>query len=350
MNQDKGALLSRGAAIPASPLALDKNRRFDERRQAGLYEYYAAAGAGGVAVAVHTTQFEIREPRHGLLRPVLELAARTLAGLEERHGRPIIRVAGVCGATAQAAAEAELAASLDYDVALLSLAAMRTATDDELIAHCETIARIIPLIGFYLQPAVGGRPLSYNFWRRFAEITNVLAIKIAPFDRYKTLDVVRAVADAGAEDRITLYTGNDDNIISDLVTPFVFGPPGKTKTLRIRGGLLGQWSVWTKTFATLLDDIHGIADSGAPIPSELITKNAQLTDANAAIFDASHNYAGCIPGIHEILRRQGLLDNIYCLNSDKALSPGQSDEIDRVIRDYPWLPDDDFVRGLQLSA
>ncbi len=339
------ALLQRGVAIPASPLALDADRRHDRRRQRALYRYYAAAGAGGVAVAVHTTQFEIRDPRHGLMEPVLRLAAETLGELETSHCRRILKIAGVCGPTGQTAGEARMARSLGYDAGLLSLAAMRDAGEEELLAHCATVSREIPLIGFYLQSAVGGGRLAYSFWKRFAAIPNVVAIKIAPFNRYQTLDVVRAVADSGRADEITLYTGNDDNIVADLLTPFVVAAPGGETEIRIRGGLLGQWSVWTRTFVQLLREVHSAVESGGAVPRSLMVKNAQLTDANAAVFDAAHGFAGCIPGIHEILRRQGLLENIHCLNPRETLSPGQSDEITRVCRHYAWLPDDSFVRA-----
>lgn len=339
----KAELLRRGTAIPASPLALTSERKHDERRQRALYRYYAAAGAGGVAVGVHTTQFEIREPQHGLFQPVLELAAEELNALEKAHGRPIIKVAGVCGPTPQALKEAELARALGYDLVLLSLGALRHATEAELVAHCEAVSEVMPVIGFYLQPAVGGRVLPYAFWRRFAEIPNIAAIKIAPFNRYQTVDVVRAVAEAGRANDITLYTGNDDNIIADLLTPYVFRTERGEETLRIRGGLLGQWSVWTKKAVELLDEIHGIVERGQGVPMEMLRKNIELTDANAAVFDAANAFAGCIAGIHEILRRQGLLENILCLNPHETLSPGQAEELDRVSRAYPWLTDYDFV-------
>lgn len=340
----KAQLLKRGTAIPASPLALTRERKFDERHQRALYRYYAAAGSGGVAVGVHSTQFEIREPRYGLFRPVLELAAETLNSLEQQHARPLLKVAGACGATAQAVAEAELARSLGYDLVLLSLGAMRHASEDELITHCEAVSEVLPIIGFYLQPAVGGRVLPYSFWRRFAEIPNVAAIKIAPFNRYQTFDVVRAVAEAGREEAITLYTGNDDNIIADLITPYPIHTGRGLVEMRIRGGLLGQWSVWTKRAVELLERCHEAVAGGETVPVELLRKNVELTDANAVVFDAAHAFHGCIPGLHEILHRQGLMDNILCLDPDETLSPGQSEELDRIYRSYSWLTDDDFVR------
>jgi dihydrodipicolinate synthase/N-acetylneuraminate lyase len=339
--------LSTGLVIPAHPLALTAERRLDERRQRALTRYYVAAGAGGLAVGVHTTQFAIREPRHGLLRPVLELAAATIAEMEDAGRAParrIVRIAGVCGNTAQAVAEAELAASLGYDAGLVSLAALRDASDARLVEHCREIAAAIPLIGFYLQPAVGGRLLGYGFWRALAEIERVVAIKIAPFNRYQTLDVVRAVADAGRDD-IALYTGNDDNIVADLLTPF---PTASGADRRIVGGLLGQWAVWTRRAVELLDRVQATGRSarGTPRPDDtgpLLRLGAALTDANGAIFDVRNSFAGCIPGIHEILRRQGLLAGTWCLDPHESLSPGQAEEIDRVLGAYPELIDDAFV-------
>jgi hypothetical protein len=283
-----------------------------------------------VAVGVHTTQFTIREPRIGLFRPVLELAAEEL----RRATRPIVRIGGICGLTRQAVAEAQLLADLDYDAGLLSLAALGQASDDELLAHCRTLAQGLPIFGFYLQPAVGGRLLSYSFWRRFLEIENVVAIKIAPFNRYHTLDVTRAVADSQRRD-VALYTGNDDQIVLDLVTPFA---PGA----RIVGGLLGHWAVWTRRAVQLLDECHGIAESGT-VPPELLKRAVEVTDCNAAFFDAAHGFAGCIAGLHEVLRRQGLFEGIWCLDERETLSPGQLEEIDRVYRQYPHLNDDEFV-------
>jgi dihydrodipicolinate synthase/N-acetylneuraminate lyase len=343
MTRERLALLRRGCVIPASPLALTEDGAFSPAHQRAVYRYYAAAGAGGVAVGVHTTQFEIRDPEHRLFQPVLELAAHTLKDCEEKRGTPLLRDAGVCGKTAQAVVEAELARDLEYDAALLSLAALRDSSEDELVAHCREIAGIIPVIGFYLQPAVGGRPLPFTFWRRFAEIDNVVAIKIAPFNRYQTIDVVRGVALAGREQEIALYTGNDDNIIADLLTPFSVYTNGERKVLRICGGLLGQWSVYTKSFVDLLDDIHHVVDSDEGIPPALLRRNAELTDANAVIFDAANGFAGCIPGINEVLRRQGLLPSSRCLDPHLELSPGQAADIDRIEAEYTWLPDHEFI-------
>jgi dihydrodipicolinate synthase/N-acetylneuraminate lyase len=335
-----------GCVIPAHPLALTPERRLDERHQRALTRYYVAAGAGGIAVGVHTTQFAIREAKHGLLRPVLQLAAETARAASPRLGptgasltAPFALVAGVCGETSQAVSEAELAASLGYDAGLLSLAAMRGAAHDEIIAHCRAVAEVIPLVGFYLQPAVGGIPLDYAFWRAFAEIPNVVAVKIAPFDRYRTIDVVRAIGASGRDD-IALYTGNDDNIVGDLVTPFPFGGGGAPR--RVVGGLLGQWAVWTRRAVELLDQARAASESDQ-VPADLLRIGAALTDANAAVFDVRHAFAGCIAGIHEVLRRQGLMRGTWCLDPHEGLSPGQSEEIDRVIRCYPQLTDDDFV-------
>ncbi len=338
-------LIRKGVVIPATPLALDSERRHDERRQRALYRYYLAAGSGGVAVAVHSTQFEIREPQHNLFKPVLEIGAEELTNEKFTGGRPVIKIAGICGPTAQAVKEAELAVSLGYDCGLLSLAALKDSTEDEMIGHCREVSKIIPIIGFYLQPAVGGRVLPFSFWRRFAEIENVVAIKMAPFNRYQTIDVVRAVAEAGRENDITLYTGNDDNIIADLLSPYVIQTSAGEKHLRIRGGLLGQFCVWTKKAVELLDEIHAVVNGVDSVPMDLLRKNIELTDANAVVFDAANKFAGCIPGIHEILRRQGLLENVLCLNPHEVLSPGQAEELTRIQRSYGWMQDDEFVRA-----
>jgi dihydrodipicolinate synthase/N-acetylneuraminate lyase len=333
--------LRTGVVIPAHPLALTAARRLDERRQRALTRYYMDAGAGGLAVGVHTTQFAIREAKHGLYRPVLSLAAETVRSSLADRPRPFVMVAGLCGPTAQAIAEAETALELGYDVGLLSLAAYADATDTELIAHCRTVAETIPLFGFYLQPAVGGRVLSYHFWRAFAEIRNVWAVKVAPFNRYWTVDVVRAVVESGRED-IALYTGNDDNIVPDLVTPFPVMVDGEQRVRWFDGGLLGQWAVWTRVAVELLARIKAARERGGP-SGELLREGMALTDANSAVFDTAHAFAGCIPGIHDILRRQGLLAGNWCLDPHETLSPGQSGDIDRVCRAYPFLSDDEFV-------
>ncbi len=338
---DLRAHLLAGQAIPAHPLALDASRKLDERRQRALTRYHVAAGAGGVAVGVHTTQFAIRDGKHGLYQPVLELAAETIDAALGPAPRPFARVAGLCGPTAQAVAEAETARSLKYDAGLLSLAALRDADDGALIAHCRTVAEAIPLFGFYLQPSVGGRPLGYGFWRRFAEIDNVVAIKIAPFSRYATLDVVRAVVEAGRQD-IALYTGNDDSIVVDLLTPFRCSVDGETVERRIVGGLLGHWSVWTRCAVEMLAQVMAVRGQ-ATLDADWLARAAAVTEMNAAIFDAANGYAGCIAGIHEVLRRQGLLAGTWCLDPAEQLSPGQTDEITRVTQAHPELVDDAFV-------
>ena len=333
--EDVRSRLGEGLVIPACPLALNRLRRLDERRQRGLFRYYLGAGAGGLAVGVHTTQFAIRSSKVALFRPVLELAIEEV----RQANRTLVAIAGICGKTRQAVAEARLSRELGYDAGLLSLGALQTATDKQLLAHCDTVAETLPLVGFYLQPAAGGRILSYSFWRHFAEIQNVVAIKIAPFNRYQTLEVVRAVAESGRED-IALYTGNDDNIVLDLVTPFRFEVNGRCVERRIVGGLLGQWAVWTKRAVELHTECRRVATQGEGVPAGLLRRAVELTDANAAIFDAAHNFAGCIPGIHEVLRRQGLLEGIWCLDPKETLSPGQEEEIDRVCRSYPELQDE----------
>ena len=330
--------LIEGLVIPAHPLALTDARRLDQRRQVALTRYYCDAGAGGIAVGVHTTQFAIRDV--GFYRPVLELAMQS--AMEWTRKRPIM-IAGLAGRTEQAVSEAQLARDLGYHAGLLSLAALKGTGEDELIAHAQTIAREIPLVGFYLQPAVGGLVLPVSFWRRFAAIENVAAIKIAPFNRYRTFDVVRSVVEAGAADRITLYTGNDDHIVLDLLTPFTVVANGRETTVRIKGGLLGHWSVWVKKAVELLDRIHA-ADAANNVPADLLALDSQVTDCNAAIFDVANDFHGVIAGCHEILWRQGLLAGIWCLDPDETLGPGQKEEIDRVCAAYPHLNDDAFVR------
>lgn len=330
-----------GVAIPAHPLALTPSRLLDERRQRALTRYYIDAGAGGVAVGVHTTQFAIRESNHGLYRPVLELAADVVREWRARRPRPFVMVAGLCGTTAQAVAEAEIALTYGYDVGLLSLGALADATTEQLLAHCRAVADVMPLFGFYLQPAVGGRPLGYAFWREFAEIPNLWAVKVAPFDRYKTIDVIRGIGEAGRHD-VALYTGNDDTIVADLATSFTVNVGGERRVRVFDGGLLGQWAVWTRRAVDLLSRARAARDGGA-VDVELLREGTALTDANGAIFDAANRFAGCIPGIHEVLRRQGLLAGTWCLDPRESLSPGQAQEIDRVCRSYPFLTDDDFV-------
>ena len=332
--------LRRGVVIPAHPLAVTEERRLDERRQRALSRYYITARAGGLAVGVHTTQFEIRDPAYGLYEPVLGLAAEVM----NREAPPdFIRIAGICGRTAQATGEAETARSLGYHAGLLSLTAMKGATDDALIAHCRAVADIIPVMGFYLQPAVGGLLLSYGFWRRFVELEGVVAIKIAAFNRYHTLDVLRALAESGRHEDITLYTGNDDNIVMDLLTEHAFQCGDSRRSVRFKGGLLGHWAVWTRGAVALLQECQGASSAGEPVAQHLLTRAIEVTDCNAAFFDPAHGFSGCIPGIHEVLRRQGLFEGTWCLNPDEKLSPGQYDEISRVYQAYPHLSDDRFV-------
>lgn len=334
--------LQQGTAIPAHPLALSSSRQLDERRQRALSRYYIASGVGGLAVGVHTTQFEIRDPGIDLYQPVLELAAEEMNRADEQRDVPLLRVAGICGDTAQATREAAVARDAGYHFGLLSLSALKEADEETLIAHCRAVSEIIPVFGFYLQPDVGGRLLPYSFWRRFCEIENVAAIKMAPFNRYHTLDVIRAVAESGRED-IALYTGNDDNIVLDLVTPFRFPVAGKTLELRIVGGLLGHWAVWTSKAVEILKECQQVAQSETAIPLSILQLNTEVTDCNAVLFDVANRFQGCIPGIHEVLRRQGLLEGIWCLNPDEVLGPGQLEEIDRIYAAYPQLNDDAFV-------
>jgi hypothetical protein len=328
-------LLDEGVVIPAHPLALSANRKLDPKRQRALTRYYMDAGAGGVAIGVHTTQFAIRD--RGLYEPVLALGADTMKTWLEGNPRPFVKIAGVVGPTEQALMEARIASELGYDCVLLGLGSLGNARDHELVAHCREVAAVMPVFGFYLQTAVGGRVLSYDFWRRFAEIENVCAIKIAPFNRYQTLDVIRAVTDSGRDD-IALYTGNDDSIVADLVTPI----ESEGRRRSVVGGLLGQWAVWTSRATGLLGKAKEARAKGF-VPAELLRDGAALTDANSALFDVRHKFAGCIAGIHEILRRQGLLEGIWCLDPNEGLSPGQLEEIDRVEKAYPQLTDNAFV-------
>jgi len=344
-----------GTVIPAIPLALDADRKFDPVHQRALVRYYMDAGVGGLAVGVHTTQFEIREEKHGLFKPVLSEVSRLVDAHAERTGKRIIKIGGICGRTEQAVAEAEFLAQAGYHAGLLSLSAFKHDSLSAILAHVREIADRIPLVGFYLQPAVGGLVLPYEFWRQFTEIDNILAIKIAPFNRYRTIDVVRAVCDAGKEGQIALYTGNDDNIVVDLLTEFRFASNGVERRARIVGGLLGQWCVWTRKAVELHAAVRaalaqaeasGRAVLGAPgfAGKEWLTLAQEVTDANAAVFDAANGFSGCIPGIHEVLRRQGLLAGTWCLNPEEVMSHGQAEEIDRVCAAYPHLVDDDFVK------
>jgi Dihydrodipicolinate synthetase family len=330
--------LFQGVVIPAHPLALDHSRKLDARRQRALSRYYLDAGAGGLAIGVHATQFAIREA--GLYEPVLRLGVESA---REWASRPAVMIAGLCGKTAQARREASLARALGYHAGLLSLSVLRGASDDELIEHCRGVAAELPLVGFYLQPSVGGIPLGSGFWTRFASIENVIAIKVAPFDRYRTLDVFRGVVAARAEKRIALYTGNDDHIVLDLLTPFALRRGGELVTMRFRGGLLGHWSVWVRTATDILSRCKRACEAAA-VDSELLKLDSRVTDCNAAFFDVTNEFRGCIAGCHEVLRRQGLLEGIWCLDPAEGLSPGQVEEIDRVYREHADLADDDFVR------
>lgn len=329
-----------GLVIPAQPLALNEDRKLDERHQRALTRYYIAAGAGGVAVGVHSTQFEIREPQHNLYEPVLRLAAEEVD--RAQLSRPFLKVAGVCGPTEQALNEAGIAVRLGYDAGLVSMGGLKDWTEEQHLERIRAIAEHIPVIGFYLQPSVGGRIFSFDFWRQLAEIDGVVAIKIAPFNRYQTIDVVRAVIYSSRRDEIALYTGNDDNIVNDLLTTYRFQVDGQTVEKKIVGGLLGHWCVWTKKAVELLEEVKQVRNDET-LSAEWLTRNIEVTETNAAFFDPAHNFAGCIPGIHEVLRRQGLMKGTWCLNPHEVLSPGQSEEIDRMYRDYPHLNDDAFV-------
>lgn len=330
-----------GHVIPAQPLALDRHRKFSEKHQRALTRYYVAAGSGGLAVGVHSTQFEIRDPQHALFRPVLELAAETVRAELAASPRDFALIAGICGQTRQAVAEAELALSLGYHAGLVSMAAYKTEPEDAIVAHVTALAQLIPVVGFYLQPAVGGRVFSYSFWRRFAEIPGIVAVKMAPFNRYQTIDVVRAIVDAGRDD-IALYTGNDDTIVADLLTPFTFPHQGRPVTRRIVGGLLGHWGVWTHAAVKLFREAQ-VAARQTVIGAGWLERAVAVTDMNAALFDAANRFQGCIPGILEVLRRQGLVESVHCLNPHEVLSPGQAGELTRVCAAYPELTDDAFV-------
>lgn len=344
LSPEKRAALHDGLVIPAHPLALNPDRSLDEHRQRALTRYYMAAGSGGVAVGVHTTEFEIRHPDVNLLEPVLRLAAEEVD--RAQLTRPFLKIGGIVGPLHQALKEAQLAADLGYDAGLVSMGGLAELSEEDHLERIEQIAKIIPVFGFYLQPSVGGRTFSYSFWRRFVDIDGVVAIKVAPFNRYLTLDVMRAVCNSSRRNEIAVYTGNDDNIISDLLTRYRFRVNGEWVEKDIVGGLLGHWAVWTQKAVMLLEEIKFLRRSAPQngIPAPWLTRAAETTDANAAIFDPAHGFEGCIPGIHEVLRRQGLLLGRWCLNPDEALSPGQMEEIDRVYREYPHLNDDEFVR------
>ena len=342
LNPQIKELLFQGTVIPAHPLALNQHRKLDENRQRGLTRYYIASGAGGVAVGVHSTQFEIREPHINLYETVLKLAAEEITNAASK--RPFIKIAGICGPTAQAVSEARLAVQYGYHLGLLSMGGLKDWSEEQILDRVREVAEIIPVFGFYLQPSVGGRIFSYNFWHAFAGIENVQAIKIASFNRYQTLDVVRAVCFSPRRDEIALYTGNDDNIVADLLTKYEFEVGGKMIEKRFVGGLLGHWAVWTKKAVELLEEIKSATNPPSSDCVSLLNKGIKITDMNAAIFDPAHQFKGCIPGIHEVLRRQGLLEGRWCLNPEEELSPGQMQEIDRIYAAYPELTDDAFVK------
>lgn len=335
-------ILHEGTMIPAVPLALDGQRRFDERRQRALIRYYLDCGVGGIAVAVHTTQFEIRKPEIGLFEPVLRVVSEEMEAYEQRTGRTLVRIAGACGPEAQAVAEAHIVRRYGFDAVLLSPGGLAALSEAQLVERTRQVAAVMPVIGFYLQPSVGGRIFTAEYWRQICAIPNVVAIKSAPFNRYQTLDLVRAAACSERADEIALYTGNDDNIVLDLLTPYRFTVDGRTVEKRFIGGLLGHWSVWTRTAVALYERLRAYQD-GRPIPQELLSLAAAVTDCNGAFFDVANGFQGCIAGIHEVLRRQGLFEGIWCLNENETLSPGQSEEIDRVYAMYGDLSDDAFV-------
>ncbi|MCF2497439.1 dihydrodipicolinate synthase family protein [Dyadobacter chenhuakuii] len=341
LNTETRKLLFEGTVIPAHPLALQRNLQLDEPRQRGLTQYYMASGAGGVAVGVHTTQFEIRDPEVNLYETVLRIAAEEITNAH--LDRPFIKVAGIVGLTDQAVKEANIALKYGYDLGLVSMAAFKNHSEDDIIEHIRTIAKIIPVFGFYLQSAIGGRVYSYQFWQQFAEIPNVLAIKIAAFNRYQTLDVVRAVCNSSRVNEIALYTGNDDNIVADLITPYRFEVNGEMIEKTFVGGLLGHWAVWTEKAVKVLAAAKEFAKNKHPNAADVLRLNIEVTDMNAAIFDPAHNFHGCITGVHEVLKRQGLMEGIWTLNPNETLSPGQAEEITRVMQAYAHLIDDEFV-------
>ena len=338
------AILHQGTVIPAIPLVLDEQRRFSPTLQRRLIRYYLSCGVGGLAVAVHTTQFEIRKPEFSLFEPVLSLAAEEISKYEEETGTTIIRIAGVCGESEQACREAETAKRLGYDAVLLSPGGLAHLSEESLVRRTQDVAAIIPVIGFYLQTACGGRRLSFDYWRATADIPNVVAMKCASFNRYQSIDLVRGVAFSSRRDNIALYTGNDDNIVADLLTPYCFNVGGTNVTLRFVGGLLGHWSVWTKRVVELFAELRQYQD-GRDIPARLLSKGVAVTDCNGAFFDVANHFSGCIPGVHEVLRRQGLMPGTWCLNPEEVLSPGQTEEIDRVYAMYPQLCDDGYVQN-----
>ncbi len=346
MNRHERALLkfSEGTFIPAHPLALTADRKLDEKRQRMLTRYYLDAGVGGLAVAVHTTQFEIRDPEIMLFEPVLKLAVEEIDAYEKKTGKVIVRIAGVCGPCEQAVEEARIALNLGYDAVLLSPGGLNHLPEEELLKRCEAVASIIPVVGFYLQTSVGGRVFTFDYWQKFCEIENVIGIKSAPFNRYQTLDVVRALACSKRADKITLYTGNDDNIVLDLLTKYKFTIDGVTYEKGFVGGLLGHWSVWANTAVKMFEMLRE-ASKEEYMKADLLTLAMEVTDCNAAFFDTANGFKGCIAGLHQVLKRQGLMEGIWCLNEEETLSPGQLEEIERVYRLYPHLNDDEFIKN-----
>ena len=346
MNRHEKALeiLRNGTVIPANPLALDKDRKYNEKRQRAITRYYLDAGSGGIAVAVHTTQFEIRQPQYNLFETVIATVSDEIDSYEKENDKVVVKVCGVCGKTEQAVSEANLAKKYGYDAVLLSPGGLNDFDEDYMIERTKAVAEVMPVIGFYLQPAVGGRYFTYNYWERLCAVENVVAIKSAPFNRYATLDLVRAAAMSSRCDEIALYTGNDDSIVTDLVTGYKFTVNGKTYYKRFVGGLLGHWSVWTKKAVEMFKKLRACADS-RNVPYEVFELANEVTDTNAVFFDAANGFAGCIAGLHEVLRRQGLFEGIWCLNPDEKMSDGQLEEIDRVYKMYPHLNDDDFVKA-----
>jgi len=342
MRSEARHILNDGGVIPAVPLALDENRKYDEKRQRTLVRYYLDAGVTGIAAAVHTTQFEIRRPEINLFHDVVQTVLDEIGRFEKKNNKTVVKIVGVCGKSGQAVSEAKFAGESGADAVLLSPGGLADLSEDEMIERTKLVAEIMPVIGFYLQPAVGGRIFSSGYWKRLADIGGVAAIKCAPFNRYQTIELVRGVALSERRDEIALYTGNDDNILVDLLTKYEVNVDGKKAEKRFAGGLLGHWSVWTKTVVDLFEKIR-VYRGRESIPSELLTLAVKITDANAAFFDAANGYAGCIPGVHEVLRRQGIFKGIWCINPNEKLSPGQSAEIDRVYADYPELNDDNFV-------
>lgn len=331
-----------GTAIPAMPLAQDESGAFDPAYQKALVRYYVDAGTGGLAVGVHSTQFNIRDPEVNLYEAVLAMASDAI---DEwiNPDRPYLKIAGIVGRTDQALNEARVASKHGYHAGLLSLSAFKDASVSDMIDHARAIANVLPLMGFYLQPAVGGRILPESFWKEFAAIENVVAVKISPFNRYQTLDVIRGIALSGRADEIALYTGNDDNIVADLLTPFKIQTPDGMRTLRITGGLLGHWAVWTQASVRLFSEIKSHLQTGSSSTSDLLAKGVHVTEMNGILFDVTNNFHGCLPGIHEVLRRQGLRRTNRCIDPDETLSPGQSAALERISQQYPDLVDDEFV-------